>query len=86
MAKKYRQTKASLLQYYFVEKFTLQTSYKFSKKYIKWYNLKILDEKELNHGQVISKFGQLQFQFEPEIGQKAWIKSGPIEHYDDLRV
>ena len=34
------------------------------KKSKKWYTvvgetLKILDEKELNHGQVISKFGQL---------------------------
>ena len=53
------------------------------KRYKKWYNLQILDEKELNHGQVISKFGQLQCQLEPEIGLKAWIKSGLIEQYDD---
>ena len=52
------------------------------KRYKKWYNLQILDEKELSHGQVISKFGQLQSQLEPEIGLKAWIKSGLIEHYD----
>ena len=45
--------------------------------------MQILDEKELNHGQVISKFGQLQCQLEPEIGLKAWIKSGLIEQYDD---
>lgn len=53
------------------------------KRYKKWYNLQILDEKELNHGRVISKFGQLQYQLEPEIGLKAWIKSGLIEQYDD---
>ena len=53
------------------------------KRYKKCYNLQILDEKELNHGQVISKFGQLQCQLEPEIGLKAWIKSGLIEQYDD---
>ena len=45
--------------------------------------MQILDERELNHGQVISKFGQLQCQLEPEIGLKAWIKSGLIEQYDD---
>ena len=31
----------------------------------------------------ISKFGQFQCQLEPEIGLKAWIKSGLIEQYDD---
>ena len=31
----------------------------------------------------ISKFGQLQCQLEPEIGLKAWIKSGLIEQNDD---
>ena len=44
--------------------------------------MQILEEKENNHGQVILKFGEFQKQLEPEIGIKAWKKSGLIENYD----